>query len=240
MATIVKRVFLIPALLITGLAQGSRASESANLQAAAESVLERYASVHKQSEAWAVETIQIDAELPRLSKRGGLRAIRRLIPLGRPHYQIVESSGDQMVKQQVIARYLTLDRQAAETPAASVAITTDNYKFRFKSIVETAQGHAYTFAITPRKKRAGLIKGELWLDSETGIPVRLAGYFVKAPSIFIKRIEMTRDLSIRDGAIQARTTRLSIRTRLVGAAEVQVIELPHSEFDDLKIARDQP
>jgi hypothetical protein len=169
-----------------------------------------------------------------------LRAIRRLIPLERPQYQIVEASGDQMIKQQVIARYLTLDQQAAETPAASVAITRDNYKFHYKNIVQTEVGRAYIFEVTPRKKRAGLIKGELWLDSETGIPVRLSGHFVKTPSLFIKRIEMTRDLSIHDGAVQARTTRLSIKTRLAGTAEVQVLEQPHADFEDTATAPEQP
>ena len=129
-----------------------------------------------------------------------------------------------MVKQQVIARYLTAEKQAAEIPASSVAIMPANYKFRYVATSGGTPVHA--FQITPRKKRRGLIKGELWIDGATGLAVHEAGYLVKRPSIFIRRLKITRDVSLRDGAPYLRTTHLDIDTRLVGRAELTIIEIP--------------
>jgi hypothetical protein len=229
---------LVALILVAALAIPSRAAQPAPAQSDAMMALDRYERTGQQNDSWAVETVQIEAAIPRLSKQGKMRLIRRLIPMSRPQYQIVEISGDQMVKQQVMARYLALDQQAAQASTASLAMTPANYKFHFKQAVETPEGRAYVFRITPRKKRAGLIKGELWLASESGIPVRLSGSFVKNPSIFIKRIEITRDLSIHDGAIDARSTHLLIKTRIAGVAELFIVERPYADVADAETAAD--
>ena len=62
----------------------------------------RYIVGLEQERPWSLETVEIDASLPKLEKEGRLRAIRRLLPLGRPEYQVLEIAGDQTVKQQVI------------------------------------------------------------------------------------------------------------------------------------------
>jgi hypothetical protein len=145
----------------------------------AETAFVRYSAGLSQIRPWSQESIEIDASLPERDARGRLRAIRRLLPLGKPEYRVLEMAGDLTVRHQVIFRYLSADSQAAAVPAASVAITPANYKFRYRGAVETAGATAYSFLITPRQKREGLIKGELWLDGQTGAVVRQAGYFVK-------------------------------------------------------------
>jgi hypothetical protein len=191
----------------------------------------RYSAAQKDSTPWRTETVEIDASLPKLAKKGRLRAIRKLLPLGRPQYQVLEISGDQMVKREVIARYLTEDVRTAGIPAASVAITLDNYKFRYSRAEETADGTVYVFSITPRKKREGLIKGELWLDGETGVAVRQAGYLVKRASIFVKRVDVAREIRIRGGIAEMRVTHLTIDTRLAGKAELTIQERPFTAAD---------
>jgi hypothetical protein len=186
----------------------------------------RYIGSLEHQSPWSLETVEIDASLPKLEKRGRLRAIRRLLPLGRPEYQVLEIEGDQTVKQQVIVRYLSEDVRAAAIPASSVAITLANYKFRYKGAVTTGGTTAYAFLITPRKKREGLIKGELWLDGETGAVVRQSGYLVKKPSIFVKRVDVTRETALRDGIAEVRVTHLLVDTRLVGRAELIIHERP--------------
>ena len=186
----------------------------------------RYIVGLEQESPWSLETVEIDASLPKFGKQGRLRAIRRLLPLGRREYQVLEIAGDQTVKQQVIVRYLSAQIQAAAIPASSVAITLANYKFRYKGAVKTGGTMAYRFLITPRKKREGLIKGELWLDGETGSVVRQSGYLVKKPSIFVKRVDVTRETDLRDGSAEMRVTHLSVDTRLVGRAELTIHERP--------------
>src|SRR5438445_7765447 len=97
----------------------------------------RYIVGLEQETPWSLETVEIDASLPKLEKQGRLRAIRRLLPLGRPEYQVLEIAGDQTVKQQVIVRSLSAGAQAAAIPVSSVAITLENYKFHYKGVVNT-------------------------------------------------------------------------------------------------------
>jgi hypothetical protein len=94
-------------------------------------------------------------------------------------------------------------------------------------------GHtaAYAFTITPRQKREGLIKGELWLDGETGAVLRQSGYLVRSPSIFIKRVEVTREVLLRGGVAELRVTHLTLDTRLAGRAELMVAERPVIALD---------
>jgi hypothetical protein len=191
----------------------------------------RYTAVQPEAGPWRQETIVIDAYLPKLARQGRLSAVRRLLPFGRPQYQVLESTGDHMVKQQVIARYLSEDERASQLPPSSFAITPANYRFHYKGPVQTAAGIAYVFAITPLHKREGLIKGELWLDGETGLAVRQSGYLVKKPSLFVKHVEITREIAIANGAAETRTTHISIATRIAGPAELTIEERPVESQD---------
>jgi hypothetical protein len=192
----------------------------------------RYTAGTAQSKPWPVETIVIDASLPKMEEKGRLRAIRRLSPVGKPEYQVLEIAGDQTVKQQVIFRYLSAEARASEVPASTVAITPANYKFRYNGVVTNAGTVAYSYVIKPRKKRVGLIKGELWLDGDTGAVVRQSGYLVKSPSIFVKRVTVITETALRDGVAEERVTHLSVDARLVGRAELTIHERPHADADN--------
>jgi hypothetical protein len=137
---------------------------------------------------------------------------------------VIRIEGGATVKQQVIARYLTAEKEAAATPASSVAVTLANYKFRY--LASNGGTTVYSFQITPRHKRTGLIKGELWIDGATGLAVHEVGYLVRKPSIFIRRLKITRDVSLSDGVPCLRTTQLDIDVRFVGRAELTVTENP--------------
>src|ERR1019366_7528300 len=95
--------------------------------------------------------IDIEAPIPRLAKHGHLRAIRRgpggSPPFGRPEYQVLEMDGDRTVRQQVIARYLSAEVEAAALPLASVAIATANYRYRYRGSIADGGTLAYIFEI---------------------------------------------------------------------------------------------
>jgi hypothetical protein len=211
----------------TALAGGSPTATTMSVDPPGASLaLERYLSGSANapwSEPNAV-LLEIDASLPGLAERGHLRAIRHWHERQMPDYQVIRIEGDATVKQQLIARYLTAEKEAAAMPASSVAVTLANYKFRY--LASSGEIPVYAFQMTPRHKRRGLIKGELWIDGATGVAVHEAGYLVKRPSIFIRRIKITRDVSLRDAVPYLRTTRLDIDARFVGRAELTVIESP--------------
>jgi hypothetical protein len=137
-----------------------------------------------------------------------------------------------MVNHELIARYLHADQQAAAISNESTAIRPANYKFQYLGAVQLRDDIAYAFRIIPTKKRPGLINGVLWIDGETGIAVRLSGYLVKNPSIFLKRVNLTRENRLRDGIVEVRITHLLIDTRLVGSARLVVVERPTAALEN--------
>jgi hypothetical protein len=165
--------------------------------------------------------INVHANLPKLGKEGTLRALRTISKLGKITYRALGFSGDNTVKQEVIARYLQAESEAREN--GSIAISPQNYKFRLKATMQRDDQKIFIFQLTPRKKVIGLFKGELWLDSDTGMPVREAGEFVKSPSVFLKKVEFVRDYEIHDGVSYPSHIESTVDTRLVGKAELSIL-----------------
>lgn len=199
--------------------------------AGASQAFARYLANVRRAPASGPETIEIEASLPKLKKQGTLRAIRRMNPSGELEYQILSTGGDRMVRHEVIERYLNAQIAAARIPAASVAITPANYEFRYKGAVRDGESLAYAFQIKPRKKRVGLMNGELWLDAETGLAVRQAGRLVKSPSFFVRSIAITRETVLTGRFARMLLTHLSVATRLVGPADLTVTETPMEVVD---------
>jgi hypothetical protein len=124
----------------------------------------------------------------------------------------------------VIAPYFVAQRLEEDLPRSSVIITPRNYRFCYAGAVETGDSAAYTFRIAPKKNRAGLIRGELWIEPPTGAPVLLTGYVVRTPFHF-HSINLVREITFVDGYPCARTTHMAIEIRPVGRAELTIIEL---------------
>jgi hypothetical protein len=164
--------------------------------------------------------VAIDAKLPRLEKQGKLIARRTISKLGKIGYKILGFQGDDTIKEEVIARFLQAEMEASKNN--DIAITPANYKFRRKGSLEQGGQRTELFQITPRKKRVGLFKGDLWLDAKTGMPVRESGQFVKMPSIFLKQIQFTRDYEIHDGIAIPKHLESTADVRLVGRAELNI------------------
>ena len=73
--------------------------------------------------------VKMNAKLPRLDKQGVLLALRRISNFGKITYKALGFSGDNMIKNEVIARYLTIDAEGN-----NAAITPTNYKFKYKGL----------------------------------------------------------------------------------------------------------
>jgi hypothetical protein len=169
--------------------------------------------------------VDIDASLPALNKQASMSAIRDSAPCARSQYRVLQLRGDPMVRREVIARYLSTQTKAEALPLSSTAITPANYKFRYIGSTQVLGTHLYVFQITPRKKRIGVIQGQIWIDPLNGIAVHEAGHFVKRPSVFIRRIEITRDTTLCHGLPYIRVTHTAIQTRLRALrAELTVTE----------------
>lgn len=197
----------------------------------AAAVLQRFIASQGEAHRWPVETIEIQASLPKLKKSGRLVAIRSLFKAGQPDYKVLESAGDPTVKRQVIVRYISADQKTNQAPASSVALIPANYKIRYAGSLRLRDRLAYVFRLIPRKKRVGLINGVVWLDAESALAIRESGYLAKSPSVFVKRINLTRENELRNGTVAERITHVSVQTRLVGRAQLVIVEHPSSDAD---------
>jgi hypothetical protein len=182
--------------------------------------------------------VHMEGRIPKLKKEGKMSALRKISALGKITYKVVGFWGDDTVKKEVMARYMTAEVEAAskaeveaaskeEQPAKksksrSIAITPENYQFKYKGLTERDRQKVHVFELKPRHKRVGLFKGELWLDPETCLPVHESGRLVKNPSIFVKKMEFVRDYEIIDGVSYLKRMETKTETRLVGRAELNI------------------
>jgi len=170
--------------------------------------------------------VMIEASLPSLRRESRLLAIRDTNESERSEYKVLDSQGDAMVTEEVIAPYLAEQKEVEDLPLSSVIVTPANYDFRFMGETGTDGASAVVFRIVPKKKREGLIRGELWIDSATGVAVVQAGYFVKTSSTSIRRISMVRDTKLQNGSPCSRITRVAVETRRAGRGYLTITEFP--------------
>jgi hypothetical protein len=171
--------------------------------------------------------VSIDARLPELAKQGRLRALRFVSRLGKITYKALGFSGDNTVKKEVIVRYLSLDSDSA--PSSDVSITPANYHFKFKTSMQQGDRPVEVLELTPKKKhwwggyKVGLFKGELWLDAGTGMPIRLAGQWVKSPSVFVKRVQFVQEFEMQQNGVSIPShIESTVDTRIAGRAELSI------------------
>ena len=215
-------LFMTLALAAAGLA-GSDSYDDGPEAPNNETILSRYleASKTQQLQMRGVSMdINMTAELPKLKKKGRLQALRTISRIGRITYDALRFEGDNTVKKEVIARFLSTEVESNDKTAPP--ITPDFYKFKYKGLNERDGAMVHVFQLTPKKKKVGTFKGELWLDPETCLPVREAGRLVKNPSVFIKRFEFVRQYQVRDGMSVPVHTTGTVETRLWGKAEMAI------------------
>jgi hypothetical protein len=164
--------------------------------------------------------MDIDAKLPKLQKSGKFHAMRSVSRLGQITYNGLKFIGDNTIKKDVIGRYLQAENETKDVQ--QLAITPHNYKFKYKGLIVENEHLVHVFQLSPRKKSVGLFKGEIWLDAQSGLPVRESGRFVKSPSIFLKKIEFVREYEIRDGIALPKHIESTVDTRLWGPAEMSI------------------
>ena len=196
-------------------------------------IVEQYCAAsasQEQAVKGASMEVEIAASLPSLKKQGKLHALRRISDLGRITYEALRFEGDGTVKSQVIARYLSAEVDAQKEQSPSLAVTPANYKFKYKGRNEIDGREIHIFEVSPRQKRVGLFKGELWIDAATYLRIQESGTLVKKPSIFLKKLAFVRKYEIRDGISVPRQVHSVADVRLVGKAEL-TIDFTHFSID---------
>jgi hypothetical protein len=190
---------------------------------AGENVLGRYIQASGSRVAKGVAMgAMFAASLPKMGKAATVSARRFITRDGSVNYEITDRRGDSTVWKELILRYINGEMENAGKDHSNVAVTPANYKFKYKGEREFEGRLAHVFEVTPRKKRQGLFKGEVWIDSETALTVYETGRFVKSPSVFLKKVEFRREYAILDGVAVPKTMQTTIETRFWGPAQLDI------------------
>ncbi len=199
-----------------------------------EEMVSRYiTATHQQQTAMRGGTMEVDmdASVPKLKKQGKLHALKNISKVGKITYHALGFSGDNMVKTEVIARYLTAEVQANQD-GSNFSITPENYKFKYKGMEHQDGRDVYVLHVNPRHKKVGLFKGELWLDAQTYMPVRESGSFVKTPSIFLKKMQFVQMYEMQNG--------VSIPQRMESKAEVRFFGSVQFSINFIRFSKEDP
>jgi hypothetical protein len=183
-----------------------------------QSVLERYLqanAVHPSVEREGSVEVEIEASLPRLQKHGTMRGLKVITRAGQTLYTGLRFSGDKLIGKDVIARYLAADIER-RSDRAEFAIASGNYRFQPTGQTDYNGRVAQVFRVIPKRKRAGLFRGELWLDQATALPLREWGDFVKSPSRFLSQPRFVRDYNLAENQSRPRRLILTAHASFVG------------------------
>lgn len=217
------RIILI--ILTLTFALTLQADDSDFRQTATEELISKYQeALQKQQSALTDLSMEVlmEGKIPKLKREGKLSAIRKISNLGKITYKVLGFWGDDTVKKEVMARYMTAEVEAAQNQRDKIGINEENYNFKYKGLEPRNNRQVHVFELKPKHKRLGLFKGELWLDPDTCLPIREAGRLVKNPSVFIKKMEFVRDYEIKDGVAYLRRMESKTDTRIVGRAELNI------------------
>lgn len=158
------------------------------------------AAYHHRSQAQSAELLEyssntlIRAELPDSQQHGELEVARHYAAPRTLEFKTVRYTGDGFVKSNVITRLLQSEVDHVQKDDSSLtALTSANYKFSFKGTTQLNGRSVHDYQVKPRKKRAGLFKGHVYLDAYTGSLVRVEGSVVKSPSFFVKKLDFVQD-----------------------------------------------
>jgi hypothetical protein len=207
-------------LSVLSIASAGFAADSPAL--APETIVQNYCAAQQQVPTGKASSMDVDiqASLPGLKKQGRFHALRKINPFGRISYAKMSFEGDAAVRNQVVERYLQAEAETQLDEAASMAVTPANYKFQYKGQHEADGRAVHVFQVTPRHKRKGLFKGEVWIDAATYLPVRESGYLIKSP-LLVKKVAFIRKFEIRDG-ISVPLQVQSVVSTVFGSAELTV------------------
>lgn len=162
------------------------------------------------------------AHVTQMDRVADIVAKRHVAADGSIDYDVIAKEGDKTVLKEMIGRFIGTEMDARNQRGDEIAITPANYKFKLKATRQENGREVDVFEIHPRKKRIGLFKGEVWVDTATGLTVHENGVWVKSPSVFLKNVHFLRVYEIRDGYAVPKSTMVLTQTRLWGLAELTV------------------
>jgi hypothetical protein len=141
-------------------------------------------------------TSLIHAELPESRQQGEYEVKRQYAAPKSLLFTALRFTGDTFVKANVITRFMQSEvEHVQKDDSSAMAFTAANYKFSYKGLQRVDGRTLHEFQLKPRRRRVGLLKGNLFLDAYTGSLVHLEGVPAKSPSVFLSKIRVSQDFA---------------------------------------------
>ena len=228
-------LLLASALVATPVSTTSFPSE---LSAELNDVVQRYvAATQMQRNAMLGGQIEMDIEgrFTKLREQGRMRVLRTITLAGEMPSKMLEFTGDNRIKTELIARYLEAEEKTKAYGAMTIA--PKDYEFNIKAILKRNGQSVYVFEVSPRKNDADRFRGELWVDGATGMPLREAGRLVKSPHLLLTNLRFARDYELHDGVSIVKHFQSSTDIRLLGVGSAE-LDVSFSNFS--RVSAEQP
>jgi hypothetical protein len=180
-------VTLFAALM--GLRGGYRVSASSaeGVDPRFSTVLQRFLSLDDPSPSDYRALRHLEASQPRLSKTAWMDVWTESDELGGFRYDVVAQGGSGYIRSKVFLASLETEKKMYQSGApGKAALTPENYRFAEGGFADGLSG----VAVTPRRKDVLLIDGSIFLRPEDGELMRIEGRLSKAPSFWVRQVEI--------------------------------------------------
>jgi hypothetical protein len=188
---------LIRSILITFLAapfalngvRGIAASPAAGTDPRFPAVLQRFLSLDDPSPAGYRALRRLDARNQNLNKAAWMDVWTESDNTGRFKYTVVAEGGSGYIRSKVFLASLETEKKFYESGGPSqAALTPENYLFAEGTAADGLSG----VVVTPRRKDILLVDGSIFLKPDDGDLVRIEGRLSKAPSFWIRQVDIVR------------------------------------------------
>ncbi len=172
------------------------------------------------------------------SQNAELEVLRHYVAPRTLQFTQTRFGGDPFVKRNVIARFLQSEvDHVAKQEQGKLAITPENYVFRYKRVDLLDGRYVHVYGVKPRRKIPGLFRGEIYLDSYSGSLLRVKGRLVKSPSFFIRHVEFVQDYADFDGFTMPVRLHSVIAARVLGKVILDVSTQDYSVSAEAEATR---
>jgi hypothetical protein len=181
----------------------------------------------EQLSSYSANTV-IRAQLPDTQQYGEYELEQQYSAPRKLEFKALRFTGDNFVRSNVILRLLQSEASHVEKDDPSLnALSPANYKFSYKGTSQLQGRVVHVYQVKPRRKRAGLFKGRIYLDAFRGTMVRAEGRLVKSPSLFVKQVEFVQDYADIDVFTLPVHIHSEAQARIVGRA---VLDIYYSDY----------
>ena len=131
-------------------------------------------------------------------------------------YRIQRSSGSSRGPQ-VVQRVLKQETErVARRNQAQIALTRDNYDFRYNGEAIFDDVRCYVLELSPRRREPGLISGRVWIDEHSFLARHIEGELAKSPSWWLRKVRVKLTFANLAGAWLQSSMEAIADVRIVG------------------------